>query len=394
MARYSSVREDDGEGNNFRPSRLDTAVRDGSFAPVFDSDLDTGPEVEQEAPAEPGPQRTPLTPAPSFPGGAGSGAAIGAPGSSTIGGSFGGLSSSGAQTGAVIGGLVGGIPGAVIGGTIGALSGKGGSAGGTGGGSGGFGGTGPGGFGSGAGTGAGLGGTAAAAPGAVGSSTGPGGMGSGGPSGQGASAGGFGGGGRGGGFGGTGAGGMGSGGGGVGTGAGGSVGSGSGVGVGAGFNLVQASIAAGGGGGELEEIWLWFRDNIMLGSPQGQAQLEEYYALAPFVVEALSTRQDGEEILRQFYEQYIVPGAGAIQRQEFEEAHQLFTQMVAQAAQIAQEAMSEPDPALNQFSYDMMSAPPVMGEQGMQQGYSAGMPQTQQARPMSGGSALRHIVAR
>ncbi len=50
-----------------------------------------------------------------------------------------------------------------------------------------------------------------------------------------------------------------------------------------------------------------FRDSYMLSFDEGKAEVEEYYARAPKIVEAISARPDAPTIYRRIYEEVVLP---------------------------------------------------------------------------------------
>ena len=133
------------------------------------------------------------------------------------------------------------------------------------------------------------------------------------------------------------------------------------------------------------KVLRFFRDQVLSKTPQGQAMIQEYEAIAPLVVEAVQSRPDAMEIFKQLYEQFIAPAVEAIKAQDFPGALQIYAAMIAAVTPFAQEAMDAEDAMEGEMQ--MASEPQEGPQEAMQQmGQHAGMvaqnPQAaQQAAP-------------
>lgn len=97
-----------------------------------------------------------------------------------------------------------------------------------------------------------------------------------------------------------------------------------------------ASTGAGDDGPELQTM-RQFRDQVMLTNPNGQQLVEEYYQIAPLVVQAINARPDAEQVYQSIYDQFIVPSVEAIQSGDYARALQLYSAMIAAVTPLAQE---------------------------------------------------------
>lgn len=67
-----------------------------------------------------------------------------------------------------------------------------------------------------------------------------------------------------------------------------------------------------------------FRDNWLANQPNGQAEINEYYQIAPTIVERIHSKPNSLEILKELYETLIVPCVEHIQAGRNEAAHELY----------------------------------------------------------------------
>ena len=114
--------------------------------------------------------------------------------------------------------------------------------------------------------------------------------------------------------------------------------------------ITEAVMSVGGADSGMElETLRGFRDNILSKTPQGQAMIAEYEAIAPIVVEAVSARPDGVQIFQQIKGQFIDPAVAAVQAGDMQEALQIYAQMISFvtpfAAEAADAGMVGEDPA-------------------------------------------------
>lgn len=69
-----------------------------------------------------------------------------------------------------------------------------------------------------------------------------------------------------------------------------------------------------------------FRDSYVLSTEEGQAEIREYYAVAPGIVRAISSRPDANRIYWCIYENLITPCVRLIQQGALASAYQLYGQ--------------------------------------------------------------------
>lgn len=67
-----------------------------------------------------------------------------------------------------------------------------------------------------------------------------------------------------------------------------------------------------------------FRDSYLAPLPDGQAEIDHYYRLAPQIVDAIDRQTNREEIWNQVYQELIRPCVQMIHAQENERAHRLY----------------------------------------------------------------------
>lgn len=67
-----------------------------------------------------------------------------------------------------------------------------------------------------------------------------------------------------------------------------------------------------------------FRDNELAHRPGGRAEIEEYYQLAPHIVEAINLRPDAGEIWAYVYDELVKPCVHLIQGRHNDEAYRLY----------------------------------------------------------------------
>lgn len=109
--------------------------------------------------------------------------------------------------------------------------------------------------------------------------------------------------------------------------------------IGSGCFITEAVMSSGGAdnGMELETLRM-LRDNILAQTPQGQALIAEYEAIAPIVVEAVSMRQDGLQIFQRIKAEFIDPAVAAVQAGDYAKALQVYAQMIGFVTPFAAEA--------------------------------------------------------
>jgi hypothetical protein len=72
----------------------------------------------------------------------------------------------------------------------------------------------------------------------------------------------------------------------------------------------------------------WFRDNIMLAREDWKADAEEYYKIAPSIVESLNDLSNSKEIYTSIYQDYLLKAVAFIKNEQYEEAYTTYRDMV------------------------------------------------------------------
>lgn len=72
----------------------------------------------------------------------------------------------------------------------------------------------------------------------------------------------------------------------------------------------------------------YMRDEWLAKQPGGQAEIDEYYVIAPRIVDRISMRDDSDEVWERLYQEYILPCVAAADAGEFEKAHEVYREMV------------------------------------------------------------------
>jgi hypothetical protein len=80
-----------------------------------------------------------------------------------------------------------------------------------------------------------------------------------------------------------------------------------------------------------------FRDNVMLTNPKWKLLVEQYYKIAPGLVEKINRRADKEECYQMMRDDYLVPAISLIEKKEHTLAIQLYREMVIFAQVLADE---------------------------------------------------------
>ena len=84
---------------------------------------------------------------------------------------------------------------------------------------------------------------------------------------------------------------------------------------------------------ELETLRV-FRDEYLAGQPGGRAEIEQYYATAPRIVEAINRLPNHLEIWNRVYEEMVEPCIRMIHANQHEQAHQHYKSYASNLAQI------------------------------------------------------------
>lgn len=74
----------------------------------------------------------------------------------------------------------------------------------------------------------------------------------------------------------------------------------------------------------------WFRDTILLKDPEGRADVETYYAVAPAIVQAIEARTDRRDLYLWLFHRYLQPAVASIRAGRYTTAHDTYREMVAQ----------------------------------------------------------------
>lgn len=90
--------------------------------------------------------------------------------------------------------------------------------------------------------------------------------------------------------------------------------------------LTCACVDALGKADNCEELTLLrkFRDEWLVDQPDGQAEIQQYYTIAPKIVEGILKLPNSTEIFHQIYDTMVIPCVNAIKRNAPETAHQLY----------------------------------------------------------------------
>ncbi|MRR49380.1 MAG: hypothetical protein EG825_00455 [Rhodocyclaceae bacterium] len=91
------------------------------------------------------------------------------------------------------------------------------------------------------------------------------------------------------------------------------------------------------------QVLRWFRDNVMARTPQGKNMIQQYYLMAPDVVEAVNRRPDAKQIYSQIYGQFIAPAVEAIKANQFPKALEIYAAMIQFVAPFGAEMDGDPN---------------------------------------------------
>ncbi len=81
-----------------------------------------------------------------------------------------------------------------------------------------------------------------------------------------------------------------------------------------------------------------FRDTYMRCTPERQQEVEEYYRIAPGIVEAVSQRADASDIWRALWASHLAPAIAAIECGDDDRAHSIYRDMVAALSHLLEPA--------------------------------------------------------
>lgn len=90
--------------------------------------------------------------------------------------------------------------------------------------------------------------------------------------------------------------------------------------------LTSACVTARGLSDQCEELQTLrsFRDGYLSQQPGGHVEIDQYYATAPKIVEAINQLPDAMEIWNRIYEELVEPCVQMIHANQNEDAHQLY----------------------------------------------------------------------
>ncbi len=71
-----------------------------------------------------------------------------------------------------------------------------------------------------------------------------------------------------------------------------------------------------------------FRDNWLRKQPDGQALIEDYYRVAPGIVEKIDQQPNRASIFRELYDKYVLPCVQSAQSQDYIESERIYVDMV------------------------------------------------------------------
>ena len=71
-----------------------------------------------------------------------------------------------------------------------------------------------------------------------------------------------------------------------------------------------------------------FRDTYMAATAEGRLDIAEYYRTAPKIVEIINGLEDKETIYKEIYTKTVLPCVEMIKQEKFQEAHEMYKQMV------------------------------------------------------------------
>lgn len=111
--------------------------------------------------------------------------------------------------------------------------------------------------------------------------------------------------------------------------------------------ITEAVMAAGGQGDNAPELMTLreFRDNVLMQTPQGQALVQEYEAIAPTIVQVISERPDGMDIFKDIHSQFIQPAVEAVQAGNQKAALEIYAAMLNYVTGFAAESIEDEEGA-------------------------------------------------
>lgn len=67
-----------------------------------------------------------------------------------------------------------------------------------------------------------------------------------------------------------------------------------------------------------------FRDEWLAEQPGGKEMIQEYYRIAPEIVQSIEAKEDRKQVFQSIYEEMVCPCVKAIQEGKFQEACDLY----------------------------------------------------------------------
>lgn len=82
-----------------------------------------------------------------------------------------------------------------------------------------------------------------------------------------------------------------------------------------------------------------FRDNVMLPDAKWRELVQDYYRIAPDIVQVINTRTDKSQVYKMMREEYLIPCIALIEKKDNFNAIQLYREMVLFAQAVSEENM-------------------------------------------------------
>ncbi|KMZ54633.1 cell wall-associated protease [Dorea sp. D27] len=71
-----------------------------------------------------------------------------------------------------------------------------------------------------------------------------------------------------------------------------------------------------------------YRDEYLMSTEDGRALVDEYYDIAPGIVQIINMQKDADEIYEELYKNCLAPCISCIEAGEEEQCRELYTRMV------------------------------------------------------------------
>lgn len=96
--------------------------------------------------------------------------------------------------------------------------------------------------------------------------------------------------------------------------------------TGSGCFLTSACVDALGKEDDCEELTILrvYRDGWLAQQPNGKAEIQEYYRIAPEIVEKIKMSGKSKEIFKRIYDDMVKPCVELIKKKEYEAAHSIY----------------------------------------------------------------------